>query len=981
VALNRQALLRGLDYILQPATFFLRDAWQQVGGLNADLRFCMDWDILLRIAAAYPAVLINEFLAVSREYEETKTSSGKLKRTAEISRMIQSHTGQELTPGSLYYMFETLLDITNNSEMAPVRGHLYAGMQALQKQFAQEYGNLDGFPEHSDPQDRVYLPFPSAIEPQRSIDLADERLPTISIVTPSFNQAQFLGQTLDSLINQHYPKLELMVFDGGSTDGSVELLRQYTNHLAHWVSERDRGPAHAINKGLKLATGDIIGWVNSDDMLAADALWEVARAFAEDPNLDMVFANALYIDEQNQLHIADHGTHRTGLYYGEMQALQLIPAYWQYIHAVPQPTVFFRRRLLDISGALDESYHFIFDFELFWRFAWKAKMKKLERTMAFYRIHAASKTSDWNKFLIELYRFSRPWWPRLYTAQFRSTLRGYVVGYMRRRFGNRPRDVWFWGAAALVAASAITRIGNPEALQLRLPKARARSAPAQPRRIAVELPTEPQQAPPSPEQLGLSGARERLPYRSIFCSRLWPFHPGHSGGEIRDFHLLRRLLTLSRVEFFALHSPAAENRVDLLEPFVDALHTPETIRVNRPALLKPQALQRSLKSRTASAFRRMSLPVVGPRYHADVTDQFPHIEAYSWAALHEALIERTPDFLFVSPQTNPIALIMQTLDLPTRLIMASYDVEAVRIHRMAQAHHGLARVAMDIEARRAVAFERDNLARYDGVIAVSELDKQMFVSDYGFAPERVLVIENSVDPVYFRFSERLHHERPQIVFVGSLSYLPNHQAALRLVQRIMPLVRQRFPTAQVWIVGQGPRPELLAYHDGDHTVITGTVPDVRPYLAHASLTCVPLVVGSGTKYKVLEALCAGVPVVCTPLTVEGLALQHGEHVLLAESDEHLASTIVELLEQPELAAKLACAGHDIVEQLYTWDANLVRLDAWLAGLMALPRRNAPLLELLPATQITALADVDSEPLNDEDILIERWTTPFHTDGR
>jgi hypothetical protein len=127
-----------------------------------------------------------------------------------------------------------------------------------------------------------------------------------------------------------------------------------------------------------------------------------------------------------------------------------------------------------------------------------------------------------------------------------------------------------------------------------------------------------------------------------------------------------------------------------------------------------------------------------------------------------------------------------------------------------------------------------------------------------------------------------------------------------------------------------------------------------------------LVIGSGTKYKVLEALCAGVPAVCTPLAVEGLALQHGEHVLLAEDDEQLATTIIELLEQPELAARLAHTARDTVEQRYTWDANLVRLDAWLAQLAALPRRNARPLAPLPAAQVGALTAVGSMPLNDED---------------
>lgn len=417
IALNRAALIHGLDYILQPATFFLRSAWDEAQELNPELRYCMDWDLIIRIAARYPAVLINEFLAVSREHEETKTSGGKMGRAFEISRLTRSHSHQEATPGSVFYLLETLLDVTDDATSPQLRYHLYAGMNAIKAQWAAQYGNGDGFPEHGDPQDRVYLPIATADAPRRPplrpfdpstslrAGLAQGKLgsgqapidrsvlPRISIITPSFNQAQFLGQTLDSIFNQGYPDLETLVFDGGSKDGSVDVLRQYQDRLTAWVSEPDRGPAHAINKGFAAATGEILGWLNSDDLLATDALWEIARAFAEDPELDMVFANALYIDKHNQLFLADHGTHRTGLYYGEMQPLGRIPAYWSYVHAVPQPTVFFRRRLLERCGHLNEDYLFIFDFELFWRFAQKAKIKKLERTQAFYRIHAAAKTT------------------------------------------------------------------------------------------------------------------------------------------------------------------------------------------------------------------------------------------------------------------------------------------------------------------------------------------------------------------------------------------------------------------------------------------------------------------------------------------------------------------------------------------------------------------------------------------------------------
>jgi hypothetical protein len=145
VALNRLALIEGFDYVFQPGTFFLRSAWQEVKGLDSGLRFCMDWDIIIRIATRYPAVLINEFLAVSREHEGTKTASGGMSRLIELVRMIQSHTKQEITAGSLYYLLETLLEVTGTSTLGQLRYHLYEGMKAIEQHIAERYGSRDGF--------------------------------------------------------------------------------------------------------------------------------------------------------------------------------------------------------------------------------------------------------------------------------------------------------------------------------------------------------------------------------------------------------------------------------------------------------------------------------------------------------------------------------------------------------------------------------------------------------------------------------------------------------------------------------------------------------------------------------------------------------------------------------------------------------------------------------------------------------------------
>jgi glycosyltransferase involved in cell wall biosynthesis len=857
VTLRRDALMHGLDHVLQPATFFSRDAWDTVSGLDPSLRFSLDWDMVRRVADRYAAVLINEFLAVSRE----RPASSRLERELEIRRMV----GRPMRPAT------------------------------------------------SDVEDRVHLPI-SAVDIPRSPVRDTGRMPPISMVIPSLNQAAFLGQALDSIISQGYPHLEIIVFDAGSTDGSVELLRRYRDRLAYWASEPDRGPAHAINKGFARATAEILGWLNSDDMLASDALAEVGRAFAEDPELDIIYANALYVDERNHLYLADHGGYRTGFYYGEMQPRERIPRYWAYVHGVPQPTVFFRRRLLDACGPLDERYHFIFDFELFFRFAAKAKIRKLERTNAFYRIHARAKTSDWSEFLVELYRFSRPRWPDRRDPAFYLLWRDFLRGFARRHFGGRPRRPRQWVVLALAGLSALAKVGNPE----RLVAPGNRSRRSSPRPNALE---------PMPNA-GAYTIRDRAPrYRSFFCSLILPRHPGHFGGEIRDFHLLRHLLKISTVEFFSVNRAPSDERTDWLGPFLEAVHAPDSLELG----------SRPLQRRVLRAVQRRHLPVLGPRYHDEVETQLEVIEPCR-AALRQALSHQPPDFVFISPQVNPIALTLDTAGLRSRLVMASYDVEAERIESFAASSGGLRRVALRLEGRRARRFEEENLRAFDGIIAVSARDKDAFVGRYGFSSERVLVIENSVDPQYFAFAERCSLPAPHVVFVGTLSYLANREAAWRLVRDIMPLVRKRHQDARVWIVGQSPDPALLALSDGHRTVVTDRVEDVRPYLAQAAVACIPLTAGAGTKYKILEALSAGVPTVCTSVALKGLDLEDGEHLLVRDSNEDLATAIVTLIAQPQMATRLARRGRSLVERRYTWDANLVRLDDWLGLLASVPRR-------------------------------------------
>jgi glycosyltransferase involved in cell wall biosynthesis len=427
------------------------------------------------------------------------------------------------------------------------------------------------------------------------------------------------------------------------------------------------------------------------------------------------------------------------------------------------------------------------------------------------------------------------------------------------------------------------------------------------------------------------------PYRSLFSGFYLPRHPGYSGGEIRDYHLLRHLLQVSRVEFFTFHGEPVRDhdRPDVLGPLLDGLHTPET-RASED--IDHGAFRQNKAQRLTAQAHDRGLPVFGPRHHWDAASRFPNARGYSLPLIQRRLREARPDFLFVSPQLNPIALTLDLREVETRLVLASYDVEAVRMSRLAAMGRGLAGLARRLEARRAARFERDNLARFDGVVAVSELDRRIFLDRYGLAPERVLTLENGVDPGYFAFQPRPAGGAPAVVFVGSLGYPPNAQAAWRLLDGILPLVRRRLADVRLHIVGQSPDQALQARHAPPADVVTGLVDDVRPWLAGAAVCCIPLAAGSGTKYKVLEALSAGVPVVCTRLALEGLDVRDGDHVVVADSDPELAAALCSLLADPGRSAAMAARARQEVEKRHAWDAILPSLDPWLEEIRSSPVR-------------------------------------------
>ncbi|MEQ9187022.1 MAG: glycosyltransferase family 2 protein [Cryomorphaceae bacterium] len=207
--------------------------------------------------------------------------------------------------------------------------------------------------------------------------------PKISIITPSYNQGQFIEDTILSIADQGYPNLEFIVIDGGSTDETVDILHAYTDKISHWVSERDNGQSHAINKGAQHATGDIIQWINSDDLLLPGSLETVAKAFIEDQNIEMVAGKAIKFGEGREERTVPRKKE-----YEDFEEF-LFEAWYM------QPACFFRGDVFKQLMPLNEALNSTMDTDMFVRYfllSGNDRIKHIETPLLRFRMHDDSKT-------------------------------------------------------------------------------------------------------------------------------------------------------------------------------------------------------------------------------------------------------------------------------------------------------------------------------------------------------------------------------------------------------------------------------------------------------------------------------------------------------------------------------------------------------------------------------------------------------------
>jgi glycosyltransferase involved in cell wall biosynthesis len=244
--------------------------------------------------------------------------------------------------------------------------------------------------------------------------------PLVSIVTPSYNQAAYLEETIISVLDQDYQNLEYIIVDGGSNDGSLEIIEKYANELAWWVSESDRGQTDAINKGFSRAKGEILAWINSDDTYLPGAISESVEFLDSHPDIGLVYGDANLVDEDGEV-------------IGRFPARQTDNRRLMRGHVhIPQQASFFRADIWRLVGPLDPSFYFAMDYDLWVRISQQSPIEYYPRLWANFRLHGDAKSIEaddrcWPE-MVRVHR--REGGSRFSWLSFKATIRPLIYGWM-----------------------------------------------------------------------------------------------------------------------------------------------------------------------------------------------------------------------------------------------------------------------------------------------------------------------------------------------------------------------------------------------------------------------------------------------------------------------------------------------------------------------------------------------------------------------
>lgn len=304
----------------------------------------------------------------------------------------------------------------------------------------------------------------------------------------------------------------------------------------------------------------------------------------------------------------------------------------------------------------------------------------------------------------------------------------------------------------------------------------------------------------------------------------------------------------------------------------------------------------------------------------NLASRFPYaVKKYESAAMREQIIKRTQQSIdvvicdFLAPAIN----VPRNLSRPS--ILFQHNVEAMIWKRHFEVQSNAAKkVYLRDQWRKMKIFEEQTCRRFDTVIAVSKEDRDQMRKEYGVTA--VFEVPTGVDTDFFTPSGTQKIEPHNVVFTGSMDWLPNEDAIRYYTEQIQPIVRRSLPNATLTVVGRNPYPSLLELSRRDSSIIvTGRVDDVRPHMERAAAYVVPLRIGGGTRLKIYEAMAMEKPIVSTTVGAEGLPVTHGKELCIADTPETFAAAVVNLLTNPEAARKLGQESARVVRERFGWN--------------------------------------------------------------
>lgn len=385
-------------------------------------------------------------------------------------------------------------------------------------------------------------------------------------------------------------------------------------------------------------------------------------------------------------------------------------------------------------------------------------------------------------------------------------------------------------------------------------------------------------------------------------------HPVDKGGRIRTYHMLRAIAAQHEVTYLTLDDgTAARNAAELAREYS---HRVRVIPFTPPT------------KGSAAFFGALARNVFSPLPYA--------VARYRSAAMEQTIAEEAPRHdLVVCDFLTPAVNMAFPLDTPT--VLFQHNVEAMIWQRHAEVPQSAVRRRYMLEQwRRMRRFEGDMCRQFDGVVAVSEQDATALERDYGL--RGVTAVPTGVDVDYFHPTSPADRRPYELVFTGSMDWMPNDDAMIWFIEDILPRIRTAVPQVTVTVVGRTPGTrlrEVAAQASG--VEVTGRVEDVRPYLQRAAAFIVPMRIGGGTRLKIYEAMATGLPVVSTTVGAEGLPLVSGRHVELRDTAGEFADAVTSLLQDSVRRERLAQTGADEVRARFAWSGVAAEFMAQCAA--------------------------------------------------